>query len=356
MAGQNDGRIPGGPTTPLVIQERESHISSLVFLGQLYDYPEVKLREHGDWRSSWELTVGQKALVEAFGFHHVDAIRIRRHDKDLILSLIERWWPLRNTFQLPVGEITITLADVAQILGLPITGNPIYFDEQLSPSDLIRTYLGVEPPSDLGTNSSVRLTWLRSTFMHVDHIGDTTVSADDSRVLCCTRAYLLSLCGAFLFPDSTGNKVNVRLLPFLEDLGTCTKHAWGAALLAHLYHSMTSFVSIGPGGRTSKNICGCMTLVQFWSYEHFSIGRPVSLHSDDERVFPGGIRWNTDNIDSHHCVYKVVSIYRGLFDTLNADEVQWQPHSVPQSIIDGARAGSIHRYYIIYHGYHVSSS
>lgn len=122
------------------------------------------------------------ALMQSFGFDFVDAIRIKRHDRDLILSIVERWWPTRNTFQLPFGEMTITLADVAQILGLPIHGMPIYFDEKLDPKDLIREYLGVEPPSDIGGTSTVKLTWLRSTFKHVDKIGSTTVPVDNSRV------------------------------------------------------------------------------------------------------------------------------------------------------------------------------
>lgn len=131
------------------------------------------------------MSAAQKALVATFGFDLIDAIRIKRHDRDLILSIVERWWPTRNTFQLPFGEMTITLADTAQILGLPIEGYPIYFYEGLDASDIIRTYLGVEPPSDIGGRSTVRLTWLQSTFMHLDRIGDTTVVVD-SRVFFST--------------------------------------------------------------------------------------------------------------------------------------------------------------------------
>ncbi|KAH9291333.1 hypothetical protein KI387_043480, partial [Taxus chinensis] len=41
-------------------------------------------------------------------------------------ALIERWNPEKNTFQLPTGEMTVTLEDVFQILRLPITGRPVY--------------------------------------------------------------------------------------------------------------------------------------------------------------------------------------------------------------------------------------
>ncbi|KAJ6796393.1 Uncharacterized protein M6B38_218230 [Iris pallida] len=116
--------------------------------------------------------------------------------------------------------------------------------------------------------------------------------ADDisEAVIYCTRAYLLCLCGALLFFDATKNMINVRLLPFLQDLGTRTKHAWGAAVLAHLYHSMTSFVTKVSGGKTAKNISGCVTLIQ----------------------------------------------------------VFWQPQSVSEDVINSIRGMSLHRYYIMY--------
>lgn len=45
----------------------------------------------------------------------------REIDHDLILALVERWWPETYTFHLPHGEMTITLQDEV-ILGIPIDG------------------------------------------------------------------------------------------------------------------------------------------------------------------------------------------------------------------------------------------
>ena len=46
-------------------------------------------------------------------------------DWGLITSLVERWRLETHTFHLPIGEMTITLQDVAVILGLRIHGLPI---------------------------------------------------------------------------------------------------------------------------------------------------------------------------------------------------------------------------------------
>jgi len=39
-----------------------------------------------------------------------------------VCAMLERWHEETNSFHLPVGEITITLEDVACLLGIPITG------------------------------------------------------------------------------------------------------------------------------------------------------------------------------------------------------------------------------------------
>ena len=43
-------------------------------------------------------------------------------DKGLLCAFVERWHPETNSFHLPVGELTITLDDVSNLLHLPIIG------------------------------------------------------------------------------------------------------------------------------------------------------------------------------------------------------------------------------------------
>ncbi|KAJ6828883.1 uncharacterized protein M6B38_361720 [Iris pallida] len=277
---------------------------------------------HGSMKANlvfWKLTSDQEALLHVFGFQHIDQIRFLRHDRDLILSLVECLWPERNTFQLPFGEMSIVLKDVANILGLPITGEPIIFDESFSAETAIMEYLGVVAPKLKGKRL-VTYTWLRKNFMHIDRIGDEEISVNEERVIACTRAYLLGLISAVMFPDSS-ERVNLRFMPFLKDLTEPTIHAWGASVLAYLYSTMSDFVRFQSKDKLMKNLNRCVTLIQVWSYEHFSIGRPVSRISSDTHVFPTALRWITDAVDPAHCVQSVAPIYRGQFDSLQISEV-----------------------------------
>ncbi|PKA62881.1 Serine/threonine-protein phosphatase 7 long form like [Apostasia shenzhenica] len=53
---------------------------------------------------------------------HLDYITL---DYRLLNALIERWSPETNIFYLPVGEMIVTLEDIAVILDIRIDGDPL---------------------------------------------------------------------------------------------------------------------------------------------------------------------------------------------------------------------------------------
>ncbi|KAG6532573.1 hypothetical protein ZIOFF_006422 [Zingiber officinale] len=59
------------------------------------------------------------------GFLGVFQFGYRRIDGALITALLERWRPETHSFHMPEGEMTVTLQDVAVLLGLPIHGSAI---------------------------------------------------------------------------------------------------------------------------------------------------------------------------------------------------------------------------------------
>ena len=63
-----------------------------------------------------------EGLVAATGLSFLIAYSVDTGDRGLIYAFVERWHKETSSFHLPVGELTITLDDVASLLHLPIIG------------------------------------------------------------------------------------------------------------------------------------------------------------------------------------------------------------------------------------------
>ncbi|RYR26903.1 hypothetical protein Ahy_B02g061212 isoform A [Arachis hypogaea] len=66
-----------------------------------------------------------ESYLRRSGFYHASLIKCFEYDNPLISAFVERWRLEMHTFNLPWGEFTITLEDVAMQLGLPIDGEPV---------------------------------------------------------------------------------------------------------------------------------------------------------------------------------------------------------------------------------------
>jgi hypothetical protein len=107
--------------------------------------------------------------------------------------------------------------------------------------------------------------------------------ADDADVDSVSRsleAYLLWLFGYVMFNNAHGTSVDKVLIPYAQEIAEPDEEAimlrsWGSAVLAATYHGLCVACK-----KTDANalLTGCPLLLQLWSYERFSIGRPVVEH------------------------------------------------------------------------------
>lgn len=190
-------------------------------------------------------------LVEKAGFGYLRLIPAISLDNPLISALVERWRRETNTFHLNVGEMTVTLKDVALLLGLSIDGDPVMGVTYTTCNSVCDKFLGKIPESSYTSGGMVKLSWLKEFFSRCPEDAPLEV------IECHTRAYLLYLVGSTIFSTTTGNKVPVMYLPLFEDFDQCGKYAWGAASLAFLYRALGN-----ASLKSQSTISGCLTLLQ----------------------------------------------------------------------------------------------
>nr|XP_004506714.1 protein MAIN-LIKE 1-like [Cicer arietinum] len=151
--------------------------------------------------------------------------------------------------------MTITLDDVANILGLPIRGefySPPDVD-RLTTCNLVATLLGVITTEiweeTMKTRSAhYRLDWLKEVFKR---------QCATERFDCAARAYLLNLVGSIIFADKSHTLVDAKYLPLFRYLDGIDKYAWGSAALVVIYDYLSDACCYD-----TKQLGGYMTLLQ----------------------------------------------------------------------------------------------
>jgi len=135
-------------------------------------------------------------------------------DRGLLCAFVERWHAETNNFHLPVGEMTITLDDVSNLLHLPIVGQ--FYTQQTLDADSTNDLLVEVFRVDCGVafeetthcqRAHVRLSWLRDVYEDACSRRQWVVAA---------RAYLLHLVGCTIFADKSATSVSVFYLGFLS--------------------------------------------------------------------------------------------------------------------------------------------
>ncbi|RVX20495.1 Serine/threonine-protein phosphatase 7 long form-like [Vitis vinifera] len=250
-------------------------------------------------------------------FHRVGHVKV---DWPLITALVERWRPETHTFHMPVGEMTITLQDVAILFGLRVHGHPVIGSTDIDWHALCEELLGVRPEETDIRGASLTVRFITT---HFSRLPPRVV--DEVTLQRHARAYLLLLVSGSLFTDKKGVYIQLAILPMLRDFGETAQYSWGSATLAHLYRELcrASLDSV-------ESIAGPLHLLQLWSWERLHVGRPSrSLpHAPvpiDERFPPDalGSRWRVSlsHTDTPH---HVLVTYRDEFDRQRSDQFDWR--------------------------------
>ncbi|KAL4390068.1 hypothetical protein AHAS_Ahas03G0108100 [Arachis hypogaea] len=167
----------------------------------------------------------------------------------MLAALVERWRPETHTFVLLIGEVTVTLEDVAHIFGLlPIDGEPVsgWTD---SSSEFVQSQgiviFGREPSvsEPLDTDESIRR---------------------------YVRCHIFCLLGSTLFTDKSTAYAHAKYLPLLRDFERIHTYSWGSACLAHLYRALCR-----ASRYDTKEMDGLLNLLYVWAWERMLCLAPV---------------------------------------------------------------------------------
>ncbi|KAF6139905.1 hypothetical protein GIB67_009752 [Kingdonia uniflora] len=230
--------------------------------------------------------------------------KIRNGDNQVVLAMVERWWPSTHTFYLPCEELGITPRDFTVLIGIGIgIGEPIIFEDFYTEYDKA---LAIFPAMEFkdyekGCISFAHLeTYLDHTRVDFNDKGNTKV---------IFRAFMLLYFGGVLF----GNSKSWARLELIGPLAILKNKTYtinfGFAILRHLYYCLD---------QASKQEYHC--------YEYYQIGHHILIDNRLDNFYPRMLAWQTTrrkftgNKEKHH-----LALMRQQLDLRTINSIQWDP-------------------------------
>ncbi|XP_028186352.1 protein MAIN-LIKE 2-like [Glycine soja] len=105
--------FPGGSHDTSMLVAYVDHVAVIIWNGELSSHGR-KVQKFG------RPTIEIEGLVAITGLSLLIACSLDTGDRRLISTFVERWHKETSSFHLPIGELTITLDDMASLLQLPI--------------------------------------------------------------------------------------------------------------------------------------------------------------------------------------------------------------------------------------------
>nr|GMC80254.1 serine/threonine-protein phosphatase 7 long form homolog [Ipomoea batatas] len=121
---KNMTQLEPGPICNSVLTQQQPHRSTQVWKGSRQINKSLKCcrYDRSFWNAKKEFDDRVMAYIQLAGFDGLSRLERIHLDWSLITAMVERWRPETHCFQLPFGEVTITLQDVEVLLGLRIDG------------------------------------------------------------------------------------------------------------------------------------------------------------------------------------------------------------------------------------------
>ena len=172
----------------------------------------------------------------------------------LLMTLCERWHPETSTFHMPMGEMTVTLEDVACLMHVQIEGRMLGHRKKMLRHEgeaLLVKHLGVskkEAERICNKEYDGYISYPKLRELYTTSLGRANILADTEdpeeleeleRVTTyCVKCYLLYLVGCLLFGDRNNKHIKLVYLTTMED-GYAGMHnySWGGMTL----HTYTTF-------------------------------------------------------------------------------------------------------------------
>ncbi|KAL4299698.1 hypothetical protein AHAS_Ahas17G0126900 [Arachis hypogaea] len=183
------------------------------------------------WKSGYHEFVAQKirsarnlaaTSLALIGFQHVSRVGEMRGRFALLSALVERWKPKTHTFHLLVGEVTVTLEDMAYILGLSINWAPVTGRSESSHQFLVENCIACfsrEPGPQDHVLGKVNLACVRRCI-------DTEPCDTQESVERYIRAHILCVLGTVVLPDKSTTSLNSKFLPLFRNFHRISGYSW----------------------------------------------------------------------------------------------------------------------------------
>ncbi len=199
-------------------------------------------------------------LVRHSGLHDLLDIQWTGVDSTLVTAFAERWQPATNSFLLPMGEMTITLHDIACMTGLRLDGREcsrMYDLDTLRGHLILRYSFSEADLKSFGRHGGFPM----GTFtMRLEQM----MARDAPDYDAIAAGWLAVLLTSTLFIDKS-TRVKMAVVPLLLAPLEVAGFSWPAAILSCLYRGL------GEGTRMyAKKIDGATYLLQVRSGDTFA--------------------------------------------------------------------------------------